>query len=553
MSQDSFSAFISSLARFGYTNPHSQAWLRSSEAWTEGGVIAPRVKRVRLKAHQWLIAVDNNLRQYTGHGLQRYTDMSDADSDSGPKPFDPDDPYAWPWLGVALDRGPDSWCAKQFLKYKLHCNVEEFPDQSHDNWNDMKMSLREAGLGNHVLIMILAMNLAHAPFDDGKWFEMIKMAFDEYYALASCADPIFLTLLPRILADWDELHRIHEPDIARAVWDRLPQAWCWKRRGAKVGMCRFFGYITATGPYRKIFHTKLLGMMYLGLRQGWLRRDALKNMTKATLKVKDHGAGKKQTMKQSRQEVSKLFGVANALQLVTMAKLEPEAYFTQCMIEVSAKPVTAWHQHQNKTLRSCGEAGPWFIEQAKGGFLVPVCDTFATLWRAEGDDSVASMGFHTNNSAAPGFFPPSLANLQFGSKPAGTSWADVLTHPSLLGEEERARTTLKFQLNLASNRIQRCCWAMRGWPAQSCLLGDEDAAVRARTIATLKEDYEGYLKCVAHKPGFFGSKALSVFNTRPVQQVLAIMKAAWLINGNPAILHEHFLSICGASCPVSVC
>lgn len=523
------------------TNSCYKAWLRCSEAWTEGGTWKPLQKRTRSKAHQWLIAVENILQQYTGKGLVQYLPVGSKPEDTnlvgpaGSKPGEEDDPYSWPWLGIALDRGPDSWAAKQFLKYALEANVEEFPDQSHDCWNDARNALRETGLWNHVLVMILALNLAHAPYDGGKWFNMATAAFFEYYHIANHMDPLFQRMLPKILSDWDEMHRMTEPGISQDVWNRLPLQWCWKRRGVKVGMCRFFGFMTASVPYRRIFHTKLLGMIYLGMKQGWLKKASVKTAAKRVLKVKDTGADKKQSTKDSKQQVSKLFGYGNAMQLVTICCLEANTYFHQCMIEVCSAPLVAWHQHQNKTLRSCEGAGPWFREQACGGFLRPCCAMFAVIWSCGGDGpTVQSMGFYAGGAVANVFFGSQPVGLALGTTPgeaAPGSKPEGLNHPEVMSEYERAMVAFMYTLNLVSNRVRRCFWAMRGWPAQSCLFGAYDSATRLSTIATLKQDLEGYLKCKAEAPEFFGQKNLSVFETRPVKQAVRIMKVTRQNNG----------------------
>ena len=503
--------------RLGIADFH-KAWLRCSEAWTEGGAIRPPEARVRTKAYQWLVAVEHILQQYTGHGLASYLPSGSSQqnqsslSATGSKP-ESDNPYDWPWLGIALDRGPDSWAGKQYLKYALQANVEEFPDQSHDCWNDTRNALRETGLWNHTLLMVLALNLAHAPYEGGKWFNLIRDAFMEYHRIANHSDPLFQRMLPKILNDWGEMHHLSEPNISQEVWNRLPEQWCWHTRGSRVGMCRFFGFMIASTPFNRIYYTKLLGMMYLGTMQGWLQRKQLKLAAKKVLKVKDTGADKKQTTKESKQQVSKLFGYGNAMQLVTISMLEPETYFHQRMIQVSSAPLVTWHQHQNKTVRSCEQAGPWFRSQAQGGFLLPVCEIFAVLWSCGVGATVQSMGFY-NGGAVPGIFcPPQPSGFIFGSKPEDKESGvkpEGLEHPSVVTEYEMAMRTFMYTINLASNRVRRCFWAMRGWPAQTCLFGADNAATRLDTIATLLDDYCNYKKGMEEAPEFFGQKHMSV-------------------------------------------
>ena len=495
--------------------------MRSSEAWTEGGMAKPAKKRQRTKAYCWLIAVENILMQYTGQGFSKYLPPSGSQPDISP--------YDWPWLGIALDRGPDSWAAKQFLKYHLHANVEEFPDQSHDCWNDVRNALRGAGLWNHVLIMVLALNLSHAPFQEGKWHAILCEAFAEYYRIADSRDSLFIQFLPKILADWDELHRQAEPNIAQEVWDRLPEQWCWSKRGSRVGLCRFFGFVTCSYSYQKIYHTKLLVMVYLGIQQGWLSKGELLKAAGKTLKVKDTGADKKQSMKESSKQVGKLFGYGNGMQLVTVAKLEPDTFFYQSMVILCTKPLALWHSEQNKTLRSCSDAGEWFRKQAAGGFLIPICETFSILWGSHPEHTLQRMGFlqeqgYRHQPAGYRYQPASSRTFLQRAKSSYSQQAQTI-HPEELIADMHAEKALIFMLALAGNRIKRCFWAMRGWPAQSCLLGHKDPRQRASTIDMLKADFEAYVRCKAEAPDFFGRKKMSVFETRPAQQVVKILQA----------------------------
>ena len=43
----------------------------------------------------------------------------------------PEDPFLWPWLGVAIDSGSDGWCATNCCIYHYLANMERFPDPSH--------------------------------------------------------------------------------------------------------------------------------------------------------------------------------------------------------------------------------------------------------------------------------------------------------------------------------------------------------------------------------------------------------------------------------------
>ena len=480
-----------------------RAWTRSSEAWTEGGAAKPDIKRQRTKAYQWLRGVDNIITMYTGEGLSQYILHNDLAKR-------PENPMDWPWLGVSLDRGPDSWAAKQYMKYFLKANVEEFPDQSHDNWNDVRASLREVGVWQNVLVMVLALNLSHGPWAEGKWYEKLRRAFFEYHSISNSNDPIFRWMLPWILIDRGQLNRRHEINIAQEVWDSLPDAWCWHQRGDKVGLCRFFGYVHCSVPYQHIFHTKLLAMIYLGKQEGWLNSKKAKDFKRLTVKtVMPTSCEKKQSIKDSNAEVKQLFKFGNTIQLVTMACLDPDTYFIQSMVNTCVPPLVKWHSIQNKKLRSCSGAQEWIMEQASGGFLGPLLEIFETLYD---ETSLEKAGLTINKDLYP-----------------TDKFKQVdLEHPFIDQEQSRAGMILRFCLTLAKNRIGRCFWALRGWPTQSCLLGHKDAKTREKIIKRLQVDYNNYhSSCEAST--FFQEQCMSVFETAPVQQIVEIMKRAnWI-------------------------
>ena len=77
-----------------------------------------------------------------------------------------------------------------------------------------------------------------------------------------------------------------EDNIHQEVWDSLKEAWCWHKQGEKVGLSRFMAFVKCSKPYQAIYHTKLLGMIYLGIKEGWLTKDALvRGMKKIQIKI----------------------------------------------------------------------------------------------------------------------------------------------------------------------------------------------------------------------------------------------------------------------------
>ena len=75
-----------------------------------------------------------------------------------------------------------------------------------------------------------------------------------------------------------------------------------------------------------------------------------------------------------------------------------------------------------------------------------------------------SMGFYAGG-ALPGIFcfPSQPSGLIFGSRPEHKKSGvkpEGLEHPAVVTEYERAMRAFMYKINLASNRVRRCFWAM---------------------------------------------------------------------------------------------
>ena len=87
----------------------------------------------------------------------------------------------WPLLRVAMDQGSDGWSAMMAMLYGLRLNVEVSPDPNHGCHNDVKRTLIDMGWYAHQVLMTLAYNLAHAPWDSGERQRQFEDALDEWF------------------------------------------------------------------------------------------------------------------------------------------------------------------------------------------------------------------------------------------------------------------------------------------------------------------------------------------------------------------------------------
>ena len=133
------------------------SWMRNSDLWTDGGKVKPDVGVQRKTAFQWLIALDNVLRQWVSENGIGFYILSEEFKQQNPNPL------LWFVISITLDQGSDGWSAKQDVFYKLKASWYILPDVSHAVWNDFKRALQRSGLWPVVLLLSLMCDFSHKP------------------------------------------------------------------------------------------------------------------------------------------------------------------------------------------------------------------------------------------------------------------------------------------------------------------------------------------------------------------------------------------------------
>ena len=83
------------------------------------------LKTYRTSAKRFLRNMDNQFRVLTGKGLVQFQHDPDAEV------WTPQNWRLWPWLGLALDQGPDNICGVMALIYKFFVNCDLMADPAH--------------------------------------------------------------------------------------------------------------------------------------------------------------------------------------------------------------------------------------------------------------------------------------------------------------------------------------------------------------------------------------------------------------------------------------
>ena len=81
-------------------------------------------------------------------------------------------------MNVAIDQGSDGIAAVKYLLW-LGCCLTIWCDFSHGSNNDVNGTIKDLGLWSFWLLMLVALNVPHGPWDDDVRFAQTREALQE--------------------------------------------------------------------------------------------------------------------------------------------------------------------------------------------------------------------------------------------------------------------------------------------------------------------------------------------------------------------------------------
>lgn len=151
----------------------ARAWLRRAEEGDQQQ--EPPRKNQRVKAYQWLVALDASVaKSGCEGGLSHFVIGSGLSERPSPS--------TWPQLTIVLDRGSDGMAAVQYLMYGAACkaNIVHVPDPHHDCWNIVRTVAKDVGLATFLVAKTICLNYRHGPWQDSRFFVVGQEAVAEY-------------------------------------------------------------------------------------------------------------------------------------------------------------------------------------------------------------------------------------------------------------------------------------------------------------------------------------------------------------------------------------
>ena len=309
---------------------------------TDDTIKAPALKkRRRVKSMHWGLALDNCLQFTTGTGLERFELTSEKRETN---------PYCWPSLSIVPDQGPDGNCMINAMQYgwlhKVFLILVAW-DLSHGGHNDVKTAVQKCGLWGHCLLAKVASAAPHSPWGSGMRKVQVQEATREYFDHHNWDDPAFQMVLPELLYERGESHRITEHDIAKTIWMELKHSDIFERVGTKLSLSRFQALVANARSEIKKWSALQFGTMYCCQQLGLVTKtllDKLDEVKGDAPCVNDKTTTKHDEVTQMRKLTT------NNLSIACLYYSSIENKWRQGMIANVCGRVLGWHIDQNKNV-----------------------------------------------------------------------------------------------------------------------------------------------------------------------------------------------------------
>lgn len=410
-------------------------------------IVEPAPKRHRKNALQWILSADHALGVAAGYGLERFQ-VLDSEGDFAM------DPWEAPSLAMCADQGPDGNAALNFLQFgPLNgMNIDRIDDPAHGVHNDLLLTLKQVGLWPHQMLMNLSRSVLYGPWDEGRRHIEAREAVMECVTLETpWTCPLFASLIPSMLEDTNEQHRLSERDIAETLWHEVEQSPMWHSKGKRLSVSRFVSMVTKPGEDTS-WTFRYLSYLYICLQTGSYSENRIAKAMADQVKVrtpKDDELEQSMPTRRGADLLAQTRAITkNLLELATLMYGDEENKYRQRVVCVAGASCAAWQGEQSARNRSVQDAVKWEIEQLSGGFMGHLRRALEVL---SNEDTLSRCGMEMS---------------VFGDR---RRRSPEMEHPVVQWNQEQANLLGQFATRLVGLRVVRCMVMVRGWPRR-CVL-----------------------------------------------------------------------------------
>lgn len=184
-------------------------------------------------------------------------------------------------LGDGRDFRPTIHCAQDEGSIGFPCMIWEMQhlglpasfteDEWHRIMNDLGDAAREAGVWTLILEWGCVANFRAGPWKGASFLQKLRGCCEAYYRDASPDDELFIALYDRIADDFGMSRDAHYGSATHRaeVWQKCSDHKVWRAKGMKMKMGRWASWYSCQEQLRDGRHTLLLGLVLVGLDQGW--------------------------------------------------------------------------------------------------------------------------------------------------------------------------------------------------------------------------------------------------------------------------------------------
>jgi hypothetical protein len=422
----------------------------NSQLDEDGSTALKRSRLLRVASWEWLCALDHMLVTCTGKGVAQFLPAG------GPE-------APLPVLAVTMDQGSVGFAPMHYLMYHLKANSVIVADPNHRCWNDVKNSIKQAGLWDAVLASGVAMNVGFGPFDGQAWWHEIAEAAMQHAAVAGKSCPLLAAMLPKIAAERDEMEMLCDPGYAQYILDQIQEGRIMAVKGPKLALCRWMSWVDCYAFWRPIRSMRCLLLLYIGIQQGWVTADP--SSTALCLRQKSQDAGledDKKTMVSKSCPPSQMVQDTrvkchNTLHVATCVLLDEDIQRKSSIIFAVTAATRVRHSTQCKQVRSPASSLHYYTLEASGAGLQELSE----ILRIFVDSEVA------------------LAQAGFPFVPAEVGCRTLNCEDAVVEcENAWMLVAMRFAISLARNRACSMLWNLQGFPGHLPVLMHPDPAVQ---------------------------------------------------------------------------
>ncbi|CAK0809598.1 unnamed protein product, partial [Prorocentrum cordatum] len=405
----------------------------------------------------------------------------------------------WPRWSVCPDQGPTCVTAVSHWQRKLNVNVDVTWDMCHRWHNDIMGGLKASGLGNHLTLALLRVNIPSSPWHQDERLNQNRDAFDElmkFEAPETCV--LFKAMAVDMLKEEAGRSFAAEEHPEQALWNSFKEDNPLTLKDTVVVNSRWVKLIRKLRDDIRNYHQRAFIYLHTCVEMDLLVTDQMSRIVAHSMAIPTVTSARRLTP----EELAVRKNNCNQLVMGLMDMLNPDTLRKDEVCVCAAEPWEQAFGEMNATLRNCHDGMKWMLEHLDGHFVSVCMATFKQL------SSVAALRYCQFILPQPGAMAPQ-------------DW-----DRTKFDEDQVAECFAHAVMCINAKRISSSAPLLLGWSSRSIYFTRDDDKAK-NEIAKLRADADTF----EHFQGKGGDieegidfVMRSPFQTMAVQQVYQVVR-----------------------------